>query len=212
MKRLRTLRRITRRGGVFASLVVVAGVSCAGDRVPGDSIERTTPLPPASSVFRGRYTVPVPPRLAAAATISVDAVEWTVVDGIATLRYALPAGFAGGLIELDMSGAISPGATTVSLRGNEGSATCSSAGSTISCSQTYAGTEALPVSMKVVDEIAVESYSGPVRDREDVATVMGAIATQTDPGGAEPIGVLAFGPGAESALRGSDGLKESAQM
>jgi hypothetical protein len=141
------------------------------------------PLPINSGTFRRHYVVPVPPDLVAAARYPVDAVEWSVKRGIATLRYYLPVGLVGGSLEVEFTGSLLPGATSASLRSADGgTATCTALGTTITCHEIFGDLGPLPISMKVVRAVAAREYAGPVEDRVAVANIFPA----------DPIGFVDF--------------------
>jgi hypothetical protein len=141
------------------------------------------PLPTASGTFPGHYVVPAPPPLAAAARYSVDQVDWIVEHGIATLRYYLPVGLVGGSLEVEFSGSLRPGATTVTLKSaGGGTSTCTALGTTVTCQEIFGDLGPLPISMKVVTAYAAQEYPGPAEDRVAVANLFSS----------DPIGFVNF--------------------
>jgi hypothetical protein len=141
------------------------------------------PLPTSSGTFPGDYVVPVPPDLAAAARFPVDQVEWSVEGGTAALRYYLPEGLVGGSLEVEFTGSLPPGASSVLLRSADGgTATCTANKTTITCHEVFGDLGALPISMAVVRAVAADQYTGPVEDRVAVANVFSS----------DPIGFVDF--------------------
>lgn len=160
----------------FLSCAALAG--CATDAPIGDPGNR--PLPATSGAFRGGYSVPVPDELAAAATFTIDHLDWTVVGGVATLHYDLPVGLVGGDVRVDLSGPLEPGATTVTLTGAVGTGTCTSDGRFLSCVEQFTDLGPLPISAALVEQTARAEYAGPASDRLAVAELFG---------GPDPIGI-----------------------
>ncbi|MBK9034348.1 MAG: hypothetical protein IPL61_24295 [Myxococcales bacterium] len=160
----------------FVACALLAG--CATDAPTGAPTDR--PLPATSGAFRGAYSVPVPDELAAAATFTIDHLDWTVLDGVATLHYDLPVGLVGGDVRIDLSGPIEPGATIVTLTGAVGTGTCTSDGRFLSCVEQFTGLGALPISAALVEQTARAEYAGPASDRLAVAELFG---------GPDPIGI-----------------------
>jgi hypothetical protein len=177
-------------GGAFLMTVVLGGcgadVQPTSDSISGQSSASVTPrqpLPTSSGSFPGHYVVPVPANLAAAARYSVDRVDWSVDHGIATLRYYLPIGLVGGSLEVEFSGSLRPGATSVVLRSpGGGTATCTALETIVTCHEIFGDLGELPISMKVVRAYAAQEYAGPVEDRVAVANVFSS----------DPIGFVDF--------------------
>jgi hypothetical protein len=176
--------------GVLLLAVTVGG--CGADAEPMNGsvpvqssalIAPGQPLPTTSGTFRGHYVVPVPAHLVAAAKYPVDAVEWSVEHGIATLRYYLPMGLVGGSIEVEFRGSLAPGATSVVLKSTGGgTSTCTALSTTVRCHEIFGDLGALPISMKIVRALAAQEYPGPVEDRVAVANVFSS----------DPIGFVDF--------------------
>jgi hypothetical protein len=140
-------------------------------------------LPSSSGNFAGEYVVPVPPNLVAAAKYPVDEVQWSVEGGTAALRYYLPEGLVGGSLEVEFTGSLPPGASSVLLRSTDGgTATCTAIKTTITCHEIFGDLGALPISMAVVRAVAADQYAGPVEDRVAVANVFSS----------DPIGFVEF--------------------
>ncbi|MCE9578547.1 MAG: hypothetical protein K8W52_35805 [Deltaproteobacteria bacterium] len=152
---------------LFCLLTSVA--ACATD--PGTSTDPQPglPLPTATGAYVGSYVVPTTTAPTDAATFPVTSVEWTVVDGVATLHYDLPVGLVGGKLPVSFSGPISPGATLLTLTGDLGVATCAATATTVTCHEVFGDLGALPINMAIVEQMAVTEYAGPVADRINVA-------------------------------------------
>ncbi len=180
------MRAITFMGLVVALALVGCGVEQAGD--PAGEATRSTvsrfggSLPTTNVSFRGHYVVPAPPELAEAARFSVEPIEWAYSNGRAIFRYYLPVGLVGGSLQVTMSGPMSPGATTVTLTGPNGEATCTAGVSTITCSEDFEGLGSLPISEEVVRQVAAQEYPGSPDDRVAVAHLFGG----------DPIGTVEF--------------------
>jgi hypothetical protein len=141
------------------------------------------PLPTTSGTFRGHYVVPASPRLAAAARFAIDEVDLSVELGIATLRYYLPVGLVGGSVEVEFSGSLPSGATSVTLKSaGGGTSTCTALATTITCHEIFGDLGPLPISMKVVRAYAAQEYPGPAEDRVAVANLFSS----------DPIGFVDF--------------------
>jgi hypothetical protein len=141
------------------------------------------PLPTASGTFRGHYVVPAPARLTAAARYSVDQVDWSVERGVAMVRYYLPIGLVGGSVEVEFSGSLPSGATSVTLKSaSGGTSTCTARATTVTCHEIFRDLGALPISTKVVKAYAAQEYPGPAEDRVAVANLFGS----------DPIGFVDF--------------------
>jgi hypothetical protein len=193
----RSWQRWISRGGSMAAVVVALALgACGAELSPVDShqqvpsaalsttVQSSKPLPTTSGSFPGHYTVPTPANLADAARFSVDSVDWIVDNGTVTLRYYLPLGLVGGTIEVEMSGLLAAGATSVDLRGAHGAASCKTRGSLVSCSEAFKNLGDLPISMKVVRAVAESEYPGPAEDRMHVSLLFSS----------DPIGVVDFEP------------------
>ncbi|CAN5881507.1 hypothetical protein BH11MYX3_BH11MYX3_18870 [soil metagenome] len=160
-------------------------VGCAAD--PSETLPKPdAALPIISGTFLGTYRVPTRPGLEKAATFPVDTVDWTVVDGIATLHYNLPRGLVGGKLGITLTGSILPGDTMMMLSGAAGTGACIATAVTITCREDFGDLGVLPISMDVVKKVAAEEYLGPVADRVTVAGVFSG-----DPIGFVDINVLA---------------------
>jgi hypothetical protein len=189
-------RWASRGGSMVAVLVAFALGACEAEPSPVDShqqvpsaalttpVQTSKPLPTTSGSYPGHYTVPAPANLAAAARFSVDSVDWIVDNGNVTLRYYLPLGLVGGTIEVEMSGLLPAGATSVVLRSANGTASCKMRGSLVACSEAFENLGELPISMKVVRAVAESEYPGPAEDRMHVSLLFSS----------DPIGVVDFEP------------------
>ncbi|HEX8110272.1 MAG TPA: hypothetical protein VF516_21220 [Kofleriaceae bacterium] len=127
--------------------------------------------------------MPTSPDLASAAIFSVPEVDWSISGGgTATLHYDLPLGLVGGTISIQLSGPIPSGATSVQLTGSNGTGTCTASGTVISCGESLTNLGTLPISMTVVQQQAIATFSGPVSSRVAVANVFSS----------DPIGTVSF--------------------
>lgn len=115
------------------------------------------------------YEVPVPAELSSAASYSVESVEWEVKDGIASLKYDLPAALVGRELRIEMEGPIDEDNGTASLAGDVGTATCEVSDLGIECLEKMPGLLPINPDLELVEELAAEQYDGPVEDRVDVA-------------------------------------------
>ena len=160
---------------LVATLALVAG--CASDLQTS-----TDALPIVTGSYVGHYRVPTVPELAAAASFQVDHVDWTVVDGIATLHYDLPDGLVGGKLSIKLAGPISTNSPQATLSSEQGMGTCVAAGTTITCREEFADLGVLPISAALVEQVAAQQYTGPAADRLAVAGVFSS----------DPIGFVDF--------------------
>ena len=131
----------------------------------------TQAVPTTSGSFQGHYVVPAPPDLAGAATFAVPEVDWSVVNGTATLHYELPVGLVGGVLPITVSGPIAAGATTVQLSSTNGTGSCTASGTKITCSESLANLGTLPMSTAVVEQVATQDQISPVSNRTAVANI-----------------------------------------
>jgi len=131
----------------------------------------TGAVPMTSGSFQGHYKVPAPADLASAATFAMLEVDWTVVNGVATLHYDLPLGLVGGDIPITVSGPIAAGATTVRLSSTNGTGTCTASGTKITCSEDLANLGTLPISTAIVQQVAAQDSISPVSNRTAVANI-----------------------------------------
>lgn len=122
-----------------------------------------------SDAYPATYDVPVPPALAAAATYSVDRVEWSVDRGSAELRYDLPLGLVGKSVGLSFKGPIDASGTSATLTGSAGTATCTIGPTTVDCNESMAGLLPLEPDLAAVEALAASEYAGPAADRVEVA-------------------------------------------
>lgn len=128
------------------------------------------------------YEVPVPAELASAASYPVDTVEWEVRDGIASLKYDLPAGLIGKELRIEMEGPIDEDTQTASLTGVAGTATCEISAVGIECLENMPGLMPIEPDLELVEALAADQYDGPVADRLDVAKRFAG----------DPIGIVRF--------------------
>jgi hypothetical protein len=127
------------------------------------------------------YEVPVPADLASAATFDVAEVDWSVsASGIAHLSYDLPLGLVGQELKVDLSGPFDATTQTGALTGAAGSATCTVAGSHLTCNETLSGLLPLTPNLAVVQAVAAQDFAGPAQQRVDVAIRFSA----------DPLGIL----------------------
>ncbi len=149
--------------------LLASSAACATDTTP----DPTTglPLPMTSGVYAGSYLVPTTTAPLDAATFPVASVEWTVVGGIATLHYDLPVGLVGGKLPVTFSGPISAGATTLTLTGDAGVATCVATATTVVCHEVFGDLGTLPIDMAIIEQTAALEYAGAASDR--IGVVLG---------------------------------------
>ncbi len=122
-----------------------------------------------SSTFVGTYDVPVPPTLTAAAAYPVREIRWSAAGGVARLSYDLPLDLVGKTIGLSFEGPIDPGAATVTLTGNAGTADCAIGADDVVCHETMTGLSPLAPDYSEIAALATSDYTGPSSDRIDVA-------------------------------------------
>jgi hypothetical protein len=168
--------RLTEISLLVASLATGCMADGAGGLPPQD------PLPVATGSYVGTYRVPTTDALTTAATFPITHVDWTVVGGVVTLDYALPDALVGGALPITLSGALTTAQTSAVVTGEVGMGTCTAAGTVITCHEQFANLGALPISMAVVQQLAIAQYAGPVADR--VAVALGFSS--------DPIGFVSF--------------------
>jgi hypothetical protein len=159
-------------------------VGCAADGSSSEVVDPplvpSAPMPAMTGSYVSTYRVPTTAELQAAALFPVDHADWIIANGVVTLDYKLPVGLVGGLVDVTLTGAITPGATTVELAGAQGIGHCVATATTIKCREEFANLGQLPISMAVVEQTAALEYAGPAADRVDVATVFSS----------DPIGIV----------------------
>lgn len=163
---------------VLLGLVALAFACTGGD--PEEPPTHTDALPAVTGTYGGRYLVPVPDELAAAATYAVDHVDWEVQGSAVKLQYDLPEGLVGGRIRVVLNGTLPAGATTVDVAGELATGQCIGSATLVSCREEFFTLPALPIDMAVVQEAAAVEYAGAVADREEVARLFGS----------DPIGII----------------------
>jgi hypothetical protein len=141
----------------------------------------STTIPTTSGDFRGHYVVPVPPNLVDASSFGMPDVDWSVLNGVATLHYELPVGLIGGTLPITLSAPLPSGATSVQQSGANGSGGCTAQGTVVTCSESLANLGALPINMTVVQQTAVAN-NVPVADATAVANLFPS----------DPIGTITF--------------------
>jgi hypothetical protein len=119
--------------------------------------------------FAATYEVPVPAELADAAVFPVAEVEWSVVNGVATLEYDLPLGLVGKAVKVEFQGAADAASTSASLTGPAGTADCTISPTTVVCNEQMSGLLPMSPDYAVIEELAATEYSGPAANRIDVA-------------------------------------------
>lgn len=169
-------------------LVVLSFTGCAIDPPASSaSLQASDVTSPTtlttSGKFVGTYVVPTSTDLAYAAIFSVPEVDWSISGGgKATLHYDLPVGLVGGSLSVQLTGPISSTSTTVQLTSSNGTGTCTASGTVISCGEAFTNLGTLPISMDVVEQTAIATFSGPVSDRVAVADIFSS----------DPIGTVSF--------------------
>jgi hypothetical protein len=147
--------------------LLLAGCS-GGD---GDGLTTDAALPVTTGSYNGTYRVPTSPDLAAAASFSVESIDWEVEGSQVTLHYNLPEGLVGGRLGVTLRGTIAPGAKDVTLTSAQGTGRCVATATTITCREEFADLGILPISAEVVTEVAMKEFAGPVALRTNVSTV-----------------------------------------
>jgi hypothetical protein len=171
----------------LSGLVVLSFTGCAVDTpAPSESAETfsvtSQTIPTTTGRFVGSYTVPTSTDLASAAIFAVPEVKWTISGGIVTLHYDLPVGLVGGDLSVTFSAPLASGATNVQMTGLNGTSACTASGTVVSCGEDFANLGALPLSMAIVQQDAVATFSGPVSSRVAVANFFSS----------DPIGTIRF--------------------
>lgn len=159
------------RCSLFASLCLASAslVACSGDA--DDGLTADAALPVTTGSYNGTYRVPTSPDLAAAASFSVDSVDWEIEGSQVTLHYNLPEGLVGGRIGVTLRGTIAPGAKDVTLTSAQGTGRCVATATTITCREEFADLGVLPISADVVTQVAMKEFPGPVALRTHVSSV-----------------------------------------
>lgn len=155
---------------VACCLLLIGCATDAADPTDPDTLVPDAPIPTTTGSYASAYRVPVSPELEAAATFTVDHVEWTVAGDLATLHYNLPDGLVGGKLDVTFTARIAPGATSVELTGAQGRGTCVATATSLVCHEVFANLGALPIDPAIVDQMAALEYSGPLIDRQRVAS------------------------------------------
>lgn len=181
-------------------LAALSLTGCAIDSpAPPESLQQSSvtsqTIPTTSGRFLGGYVVPTTSDLASAAIFSLSDVRWTVSGGIATLHYDLPVGLVGGDLEVTFSGPLPSGATNAQLTGANGTSACTASGTVVSCSEAFTNLGTLPISMTVVEQTAIATFSGPVSSRVAVANLFSS----------DPIGTVSFDVSKPSSDGGGGG-------
>jgi hypothetical protein len=141
-------------------------------------------MPTLSGTFKGGYVVPTTsnPNLASAASFAVPEVSWTVVSRGVTLHYDLPVGLVGGDVSVTLTGTLASGTVTnLTLTSGSGTGGCTAQGNIVSCSESFNGLGAMPVSTAVVQSTATQDSVAPA-SRVAVANLFGI----------DPIGTVTF--------------------
>lgn len=158
-----------------------ASLIACGDAQPDDPLTPAAPLPTASGTCAGTYRVPTTSQeLVAAASFSVDSVDWEVAGNEVSLHYNLPEGLVGGRISVALRGTLAPGATEVDLTGEQGSGHCVATATTVTCREDLTGLGTLPISADVVTQVAMREFTGPVSLRTQVSSLFSS----------DPIGIV----------------------
>jgi hypothetical protein len=169
-------------------LLVSSLVGCAtGEPDSSEALQQVatshpaTPIPTTTGSFGGSYVVPAPNTLSSAAVFAVPEIDWTVLNGVATLHYDLPVGLVGGDVSVSLTGTLATGASSLSLTTGSGTGSCSADGSIVTCSETFGDLGTMPVSTAAVQTAATQDGVSPSA-RVQVANLFGA----------DPIGTVRF--------------------
>lgn len=168
------------RRTLLLSFACASLTAACGDGPADDTLTPGAPLPTATGTYAGTYRVPTSADLAAAASFSVDSVDWEVAGSEVTLHYNLPEGLVGGRLSVALRGTLAPGATEVALAGDQGTGRCVATATAITCREDLTGLGALPISADVVAEVAMREFNGPVSLRTHVSSVFSS----------DPIGIV----------------------
>jgi hypothetical protein len=171
----------------LSGLAVLSLTGCAIDTpASSESTEASSvtsqTIPTTTGSFIGSYVVPSSSDLASAAIFAVPEVTWSITGSIVTLHYDLPVGLVGGDISVTFTGSLASGATNAQLTGANGTSACTASGTIVSCSEAFTNLGTLPVSMTIVQQQAIATFSGPVSSRVAVANLFSS----------DPIGTISF--------------------
>jgi hypothetical protein len=172
---------------ILFGLAALSFTGCAIDAPgPSESLQQSSvtsrTIPTTTGSFLGSYVVPTSTDLASAAIFSVPEVDWTISGGVVTLHYDLPVGLVGGDLSVTFTGPLPSGATNAQLTGTHGTSGCTASGTVVTCSEAFTNLGALPISMTIVEQTAIATFSGPVSSRVAVASVFSS----------DPIGTVSF--------------------
>ncbi len=158
-----------------------AAVPSGSDAAGGGS--ETAP-PAQSGSFAATYEVPVPESLSAAATFTLENLNWKLTDdGSVRLAYNLPKDLVGKTISVELEGTLSSDSSdpqTAELSGSAGTASCTLSATAVTCHEQLSGLAPIDSDLAVVEKLASSNFSGPSEQRVSVAQLFSS----------EPIGIV----------------------
>lgn len=160
------------------SLSAILFLACGGGSNAGPSSQANASFP-ASGVYAGTYSVPVSPELDAAATYEVAEYEWSRIGDTLSFSYKLPVELLGVSKKVHFSGTFTPGASTATLSGRDGTAVCTRTDDAVECREDM---HAMQPIEQDLDRVRALAPSGLEADRARISTIFIS----------DPIGVARF--------------------